>query len=74
MSCGVGHSRGSGPTLLWLWRRAEAVALPVRPIAWELPYAVGGALKRKKEKKKTLKTECCIEEEMHYSHLFESSL
>ena len=37
--------------LLWLWCRPAAVAL-IRPLAWELPYAIGAALKRKKEKKK----------------------
>ena len=34
------------PTLLWLWRRLPATAL-IRPLAWEPPYAVGAALKRK---------------------------
>ena len=32
-----------------LWCRPTAVA-PIRPLAWELPYAVGAALKRKKKK------------------------
>ena len=27
-------------------------AAPIRPLAWELPYAVDAATKRKKEKKK----------------------
>ena len=49
MSCGVGHRRGLDPALLWLWRRLEATA-PIRPLAWEPPYAVGVALKRKKKK------------------------
>ena len=31
-----------------LWRRLVAVA-PVRPLAWELPYAMGVALKRRRE-------------------------
>ena len=31
--------------LLWLWRRRVAAA-PIQPLAWELPYAVGAALKR----------------------------
>ena len=44
MSCGVGH-RGLDLALLWLWRGPEAVAL-IRPLACELPYAVGAALKR----------------------------
>ena len=36
------------PTLLWLWHRAAAVT-PIRPLAWEPPYATGPALKRKKK-------------------------
>ena len=30
------------PTLLWLWRRPAARA-PIRPLAWEPPYAAGAA-------------------------------
>ena len=45
LSCGVGRRRGSDPTLLWLWCRLAAVA-PIQPLAWELPYAMGVALKR----------------------------
>ena len=47
MSCGIGYRRGSDPLLLWFWRRPAATAL-IRPLAWEPPYAVGVALKRKK--------------------------
>ena len=36
--------------LLWLWYRPEAVAL-IQLLDWELPYALDGALKRKKKKK-----------------------
>ena len=57
MSCGVGHRRGSDPALLWLWCRLAATAL-IRPLAWELPYAMGAALKRQKEKKLF---ECCAQ-------------
>ena len=32
-----------------LWRRLAAAAL-IRPLAWELPYAMGVALKRPKKK------------------------
>ena len=35
--------------LLWLWRRPAAIA-PIQPLAWELPYAAGVALKRQKAK------------------------
>ena len=45
MSCGVGRRHGSDPALLWLWWRPAAAA-PIRPLAWEPPYAAGVALKR----------------------------
>ena len=32
---------------IWLWHRPAAVA-PIQPLAWELTYAAGSALKRKK--------------------------
>ena len=32
------------PALLWLWCRLAATA-PIRPLAWEPPYAAGVALK-----------------------------
>ena len=51
MNRGVDHRRGSDPTLLWLWHRPAAAAL-IWPLAWELPYAMGTALKRKKKKKR----------------------
>ena len=56
MSCGVGHRRSWDPALLWLWHRPAAVAL-IQPLAWELPYATGAAIKSNnnnniKEKKK----------------------
>ena len=38
------------PALLWLWCRLALVA-PIRPPAWELPYAVGAALKKEGRKK-----------------------
>ena len=50
MSCGVGHRHGSDPMLLWLWRRLADTAL-IQPLAWEIQYAVGVALKRQKKKK-----------------------
>ena len=50
MSCGVGHRRGLDPMLLWLWCRLAAAA-PIRPLAWEPPYAVGVALKDKTKQK-----------------------
>ena len=43
--------------LLWLWHRLEAAAL-IGPLAWELPYIVGAALKRKKKKKNVNDEHC----------------
>ena len=50
MSCGGGCRQGSDPVLLWLWCRPAAVALIGR-LAWEPPFAMGVALKSKKERK-----------------------
>ena len=49
MSCGVGHRCGSDLALLS--RRLADTAL-IRPLAWEPPYAMGVALKKKKKKRK----------------------
>ena len=51
MSCGVGQRCSSDPALLWLWRRPAAIAL-IRPLARELPYASGAALKKGEKRKK----------------------
>ena len=56
LSCGVGHRCGSDSVLLWLWCRPAAVA-PIRPLAWEAPYAVSVALKDKKTKTKKTKNQ-----------------
>ena len=43
--------------MLWLWNRPVAI-VPIRPLDWESPYAMGAALekakrqRKKKEKKK----------------------
>ena len=43
---------GSDPMLLWLWYRlAAAAAAPIQPLAWELSYAAGVAIKNKQTKK-----------------------
>ena len=49
VTCVVGQRRGSDPVLLWLWCRQAATAL-IRPLAWELLYAEGTALKEKDKK------------------------
>ena len=51
MSCGVGLRCGSDPVLLWLWLR-PATTVPIRPLAWEPPYAEGAALEKAKRQKK----------------------
>ena len=59
MSCGVGCRGGSDLALLWLWRRPVATG-PIRPLAWEPPYAAGVApekAKRQKNKNKNKKNE-----------------
>ena len=48
MICGVGHGHSLDPGLLGLKRRWAATAL-IRPLAWDLPYATGAAIKRKKK-------------------------
>ena len=42
------------PALLWLWCRSPAAAL-IQPLAWELPYATGAAIKSKKKQKQKQK-------------------
>ena len=49
MSCGVGFSCSLDLVLLWLWHRPAATA-PIQPLAWELSYATGAAVKKEKEK------------------------
>ena len=52
VNCGVGRRFGSDMVLLWLWCRPTAAA-PIRPLAWEPPYAVGAARKRQKQTKQS---------------------
>ena len=51
MTCGVGHSWGSDRALLWLWHRPASTA-PIRPLAWEPPYAAIAALEKDKKTKR----------------------
>ena len=55
VSCGVGHRCGLDPVLLWLWCRLATA--PIRPLAWEFPYAVGEGLKKAKKKRKKRKVD-----------------
>ena len=57
MSCGIGHRCGLDPSLLWLWCRRAAVAL-IRPLPWELPYAMGGGPPKKEKKASPQKPQC----------------
>ena len=50
MSCGIGCRHGLDLVLLWLWCRPVAAAL-IQPLAWELPYAEGTALKKQNKQK-----------------------
>ena len=68
MSCGVGLRRSSDNVLLWR-RCGPAAIAQICPLSWELPCALGAALKKKKKKKKefTAKVlqECYILEIFH---------
>ena len=61
MSCGVGHRHGSDLALLCLWHRLEAAAL-TGPLARELPYASGAALKKGKKQTKRINYSFTISE------------
>ena len=49
MSCGIGCRHSSDLAVLWLWHRPAAIAL-IQPLARELPYVTGAALKRQTHK------------------------
>ena len=49
-SCGIGYRGILDLLLVWLWCKLAAVAL-IQPLAWEIPYATGVAIKRKKKEK-----------------------
>ena len=51
VSYSVGFRQGIDLILLWLWLR-PAAASPIRPLAWEIPYATVVGLKRKQTNKK----------------------
>ena len=46
MSCGVGHRCSSDPEVRWL-RYGPAAVAPIRPLAWEPPYATDVTLQSK---------------------------
>ena len=49
MSCGVGLRHTSDLALLWC---RLAAAAPIQLLAWECPYAIGVAIKKKKKKER----------------------
>ena len=71
VSCGVSHRHGSDPPLLWLWRQTMVIA-PMRPLAWEPPYATGPALEKDKKQKQTPKSSIHIDIPGLYSHSIQS--
>ena len=48
MSCGVGHRRGLFGSCVAVAVCRPAAIAQIQPLAWELPYAVGMALKKNK--------------------------
>ena len=46
-SCDIGRRCGLDPAWLWLWLR-WAAAIPIWPLAWEIPCATGVAPPKKK--------------------------
>ena len=56
MSCGIGCRHGLDLALLCLWCRPAAIA-PIPPLAWEPPYAMGVALKKKTKRQKQKKNQ-----------------
>ena len=59
VNCGVGRRCGSDLVLLWLWHRLAAVA-PIRPLAWEPPYAACAALESQKDKNNKIRKEALL--------------
>ena len=55
MSCGVRHRHRSYLVLLYLWHRTAATA-PIRPLAWEHPYATSPAIEKKNYSKQKSRT------------------
>ena len=53
MRCDVGCRYISDQVLQWLWYRLAAAA-PHQFLAWELPYAMGAALEKQKQKPRRL--------------------
>ena len=59
MTYGLGGRHGSDLALLWLWCRLAAAAA-IQALAWEIPYAAGVSLKRKKKTFKDIKSKSLL--------------
>ena len=58
MSCGVGlRQRWPGPHVAVAVFRLAAIAR-TQPLAWELPYTAGAALKKQKQNYSTIDYQC----------------
>ena len=65
MSCGADHRRGLDLVWLWLWLWCRlAAASPIRPLAWESPYALGAAIRSK-----TKQSSCAPLQVIHHPQL-----
>ena len=73
MSHGGGHRCGLDKALIRLWYRPAAAAL-TQPLAWELPYAMGTALKRQTNKQQQKKTQNHLWKENMMCLVFHSQL
>ena len=70
MSGGVGRTHGWDSALLCLWRRPAAAAqIQIQTLVWELPYAMGAALKKAKRKSANVVNEfrgqCLVQSNFH---------
>jgi len=74
LGCAVGRRRGSDPALLWLWWRLAATA-PIRPLAWESPFAAGVALEKTKSPPPQKAGACqCVAEDSRISVHWDAGL
>ena len=68
----IWHCHTLGPELLWLWYRPAATVL-IQPLAWELPYAMGAALKKTKKKRIQPQGSCRGSAEMNLTSIHENA-
>ena len=68
-TCSVGSRLGLDLALLWLWCRPEPAAV-IQFLVWELSYAIGVALKKKKKAFSSLPNRVNKNLELVYSCIF----